>query len=121
MDKTQANKLSRDLNKAVNALLKEHGINAKTYLRWCEDGEIRFTAEGKTKSFATKNVIHFAKCYGFTYTEGQLFRTNGKMMELVDFNRRAQKYPWIAFCPTDGKKYRLSTETVERALTAHKA
>lgn len=118
MDKAQAKKLSTDLNKAVNALLKEHGITAKTNLRWSEDGEIRFTAEGKAEKAAASQVVHFAKCYGFTYTEGQIFRTNGKMMELVDFNRRAQKYPWIAFCPTDGKKYKLSTEMVERALAA---
>ena len=118
MDKAQAKKLSADLNKAVNELLKEHGITAKTNLRWSEDGEIRFTAEGKAKGVAAKNVIHFAQCYGFTYTEGQIFRTNGKMMELIDYNHRAQKYPWIAFCPTDGKRYKLSTAQVERALAA---
>ena len=118
MDKTQAKKLSTDLNKAVNELLKEHGITAKTNLRWSEDGEIRFTAEGKAEGKAAKEVVYFAKCFGFTYAEGQVFRTSGKMMELVDFNRRAQKYPWVAFCHTDGKRYKLSTEQVERALAA---
>ena len=116
MNKTQAKKLSTDLNKAVNALLKEHGIKAKTNLRWSEGGEIRFTAEGKAEGTAVKEVVHYAKCYGFTYAEGQVFRVDGKMMELVDFNRRAQKYPWVAFCHTDGKKYKLPTDAVTKAL-----
>ena len=118
MDKAQAKKLSADLNKAVNELLKEHGITAKTNLRWSEDGEIRFTAEGKAETAAVSQVLEWTKNFGLAYKEGQTFRSGRRVFKLVDFNHRAPKYPWIALCPADGKKYKLSTEMVERALAA---
>jgi len=116
MNKTQASKLSKDLNAAINAVLAEHGITAKTKLVWTADGEINFKATGKSAEAKANLVQGFSFRLGSKYKEGQTFEIAGKTFELVDYNTRARKFPWVARCLTDGKSYKLSDSQVRNAL-----
>lgn len=115
MNKAQATQIHQELNAAVKAVLAAHGLDSKTKMTWSTSGEVKFNVTAKTEEAANDNVKLFAKVEcGIDYN-GEQFTLAGKKLTLVDYNRRARTYPFVAE-GTNGKRYKLSAEQVSNAL-----
>lgn len=119
MNKTEAQALAKDLEEAVSAVLKKHGLDSKKKggLTYTPEGSISYSVKASTKEATGHNVGLALRLNGLSEEQAnKVFETQGKKFRLVDYNSRSYKMPWVCEEVSTGKQYKFSMDTISRLL-----
>lgn len=118
IDRAALRTISEEINEAIQAIAKRHGLEMKTaggsYGGTSGVVKVEVTIPGRGKE-----VVEFER-YGaqFGVQPSDLGRTilvQGQPFELAGLNTKAPKFPFLAK-GADGRTYKLGADTVKRAL-----
>ena len=119
MNKTEAQALAKDLEEAVSAVLKKHGLDSKKKggLTYTPDGSISYSVKASTKEATGHNVSLALQLHGISEEQAnKVFETQGKKFRVVDYNSRSYKMPWVCEELSSGKQYKFSMEAINLLL-----
>ncbi len=119
MNKTEAQALAKDLEEAVGAVLKKHGIDSKkkSGFTYTPDGSISYSVKASTVEATGHNVGLALRLNGVSEEQAnKVFETQGKKFRLVDYNSRSYKMPWVCEEVSSGKQFKFSTDAIKLLL-----
>jgi hypothetical protein len=126
-DKKSLAYFKKKIEQATQSVCEEFGVAIEfgnsRYTQSVATSKITFKVlgGGTVDDFAKKEFGNKARSFGVHESEyGKLFTYRNKQYKLVGCNPRSWKYPFVADCVTNGKKYRFSASAITQALDSAK-
>lgn len=118
MDKAAAKTISAAVEKALQAVAKEHGLTLQMKGGSYDphSGTYQPKMEFTLPAIANAAVAKDLKLFGIEGKHGTVFTINGREYAIDGVNFRAKRMPILAHSTSDGRTYKFEAFSVARAL-----